>query len=938
MYHDAFSSRFSATSRRASVARGALAAVLAIAAAGPVLAQVPDVAAEGGPTGDIVVTGSHIVRDGYQAPTPVTVLTTATLEQQALPTISQSLNLLPQFRASSTPSSTVNSSQNSGGNFLDLRGIGATRTMVLVNGRRHIATTTDGLVDINLVPQDLIKRVDIVTGGASAAYGSDAVSGVVNFILDDRFEGIRASTQYGFADEGDNREVRATLTAGASFADDRGHIVLSGEYFDGNGIANQYDRKWGAKGYMFIANPAFAAGNGQPRNIISPNVFQSTRNEGGLILGPAALRGITFGQGGALDRFTFGSPLGSAYMVGGSGVNQGRYTSLVTPLTRYSGALLGSFAFSPAFNAHVELSYGNAHTVNPVVQSFSTAPYTISRNNAFLPTELFDLMTANNIPSFTMGRINTDLGFFTADIRTKVGRGVVAFDGDLGSGWSWSSYYQYGRTRYNGLLRNNLIPANMTRAINAVQAPDGSIVCADTLSADPAVRAAAAGCAPINLFGYGSPSADAMKYVTGTQQLVRTVQQHVAAANIQGEPFSTWAGAVSFAAGAEYRRESAKVRVDALSAANRFLIGNPKGYDGVSYNVKEVYAEFVVPLLADSPIGRGLDLTAAGRHTDYSTSGTVTTWKLGLNYTLNDDIRLRATRSRDIRAPNLNELYLPNALSFATLTNPQTREQTLVSINTRGSTDLRPEKANSWTVGAVLSPSWLPGVSFSVDGYDIRIKGAIITLASQDIVNRCFAGTTSLCDLITTTNGSISSLVNTFINAASVKTQGLDFELTYARELPSLGLSMVLRGLANYTRRLSTSDGVTSVERAGEVGPDFGGVPHWRGTASLSLEKGPLSYMLMGRFVGGGKYNNSFVEGVDINDNSVDGRFYLNSSLTYRLDISSRSSVKFFAVVNNLLDKDPPVAPSSFQTPTATNPVLYDVAGRSFVFGARFAY
>jgi len=935
MYQTIAPDRISHRRWRATAACGALAVMLA-ATTVPALAQTDPQADATETAPDIVITGSHIIRDGYQAPTPVTVLTAESLQMQAQPTISQSLNQLPQLRPTATPASTVTSSQNTGGNFLDLRGVGATRTMVLINGRRHVSTTTDGLVDINLIPQDLVNRVDVVTGGASAAYGSDAVSGVVNFLLDDKFKGIRASAQYGISGEGDNAEFRATLTAGTSFAEGRGNVVVSGEYFDGDGIGNQFARDWGAKGYMFIANPAFVAGNGQPRNIISANVYQSTRTEGGLILGPTSLRGISFGPGGTPQQFTFGSPLGSAYMVGGSGINQGRYNSIVAPLERYSAALLASYEFSPAFNAHLELSHGSAHVVNPTVQSFSTAPYTILANNAYLPASVASTMAAGNIPSFTMGRINTDIGFITADIRTKVYRGVLGFDGDLGNSWRWSAYYQYGRTRYDGKLRNNLIPANMTRAINAVRAPDGSIVCADTLSADATVRANAAGCAPINLFGYGSPSAAAINYVTGTQQLLRTVQQHVGSAMIQGEPVSTWAGPVSFAAGVEYRRESARVEVDAFSAANRFLIGNPKGYPTVDYNVKEAYSELLVPLLKDSPAGDSLDLSLAARLTDYSTSGTVTTWKAGLTYAISDAIRLRATRSRDIRAPNLNELYLPNALTFATLTNPTTREQTLAQINTRGSTNLKPEKADSWTAGIVLSP--LPGLTFSVDGYDIKIKGAIITLGSQDIVNRCFSGNTALCDLITLTNGSITSLVNTYINAASVKTRGLDFEVTYRGEIQPAGIDFTLRGLANYTDRLATSDGITGADRAGEVGPDFGGVPHWRGSATLTLAKGPFSYMLMGRYVGGGKYMNSFVEGVDINDNSVPGRFYLNTSFSYKIPIrGGDSNFQFFGSINNLLDKDPPIAPSSFQTPYSTNQILYDAVGRSFVFGVRVA-
>lgn len=879
---------------------------------------------------DILVTASRINRTGFTAPTPTTMVDLEDIARQGAPNVADALNHVPSFQPSTTPATAGNSSVGVGANFLNLRGLGANRTLILVNGRRHVPTSINGLVDINLIPQALIERVEVVTGGASAAWGSDAVSGVVNFILNEKLDGFQGSAQYGFSQRDDNHEKRFSLAYGTGFAGGRGHISIAGELVSGDGVTDQKDRAWGRREWQVIANPA--SGPGQPTLLVLPNVHQSNRTEGGLVVG-GRYAGTQFLPGATYGPFRYGSPRNATFMAGGDGINQGLYTSLVVPLNRKTLSAITTYEITDNVRATIEGSFGQSKSVNAITQSFSFAPYSIQKDNAFLPRALADGMAPGEV--MPLGRLNTDFGFITADTTVKAYRGVAALDGKFGDGWQWSAYYQYGRTRYHGLLLGNPIVANLNRAIDSVIDPvSKQPICRSTLSSP------GDGCVPINLFGYGSPKQDALNYVLGTQVLDQTLRQDAAGVDIQGEPFSTWAGPVSFAAGAEYRRESARVRVDPRSQASAFLIGNPKALSG-HYSVKEAFAEFVVPLLSDAPMAKALELNGAARVTDYSVSGTVATWKAGLTYKVNDSLRFRGTRSRDIRAPNLNEIFSPASLVFANIRDPRDGSTSLVTVNLRGNPALQPEKADTLTAGVVIEPSFLPGLHASIDYYDISLKGAIQTLAPQEIVNRCYAGATELCVNVSRNGANaITNIVSAFYNLSSLKSRGVDFELGYATPIQGFvsGAPGEFRArlLGTYIAKQATNDGVNKVDRAGEVGPLNGGVPSWRMVGNLGYREGPASLSLTGRFIAGGKYDNTLVEGIGINDNTIPSRFYLDGTIEYTLLDSGRNKLQLFGVVNNILDKDPPIAPINFQNSVATNNALYDVVGRSFVIGLRW--
>lgn len=885
---------------------------------------------------DVVVTGSRISRSGFEAPSPMTVLNADDLAKQGAPNVAAALNLIPSFRPGTTPAT---STIDTGGaqNILDLRGLGSTRTLVLLDGRRHVATTTTGRVNVDLIPQALIKRVEVVTGGASAAYGSDAVAGVVNFIFDHEFTGLKGSGQVGLTGAGDNREYRVSLAYGTHFADGRGHFAIAGELYDGNGILAQRDRDWSSTEAQLINNPAYKAGNGEPIRLRASPVRQSNRSQGGMIT-TGRFKGMQFLPGGVLSKADLGTFDNGTYHIGGDGASQSLSVSLIPPSERHNVSAILSYDITDNVRAIFEGSYSSTRSGDAINENSSGAAYTIQRDNAYLPASMSSLMAAGE--TFSMGRVNTDFGLYDTDARSKTYRAVAALEGDFGNSWKWSAYYQFGRTQSDVSIYRNVITANLTRAIDAVNS-GGQVVCRVNADANPNNNDAS--CVPINLFGNGSPSAAAIGYVTGTQNALTTLRQNVVAADIQGEPFSTWAGPVSIAFGGEYRDESVNVTSDPISQAGGFAIGNPKRLQG-GFNVKEAFAEAVVPLLKDSPVGKSLDFNGAVRFTDYSLTGSVTTWKVGLTYEIVDGVRLRATRSRDIRAPNIVELFTEPRLGFNTLRDPTNGSTVLVNLHPGGNPSLTPEKGDTLTAGIVLQPSAVPGLRLAVDYYDIKLNNVIALLGPQSILDRCFGGATELCSLITRNSAGVITDLNTFyLNLASRHARGVDMELSYATPLSRIADSwtgnLSARVLATYVDTLSTSDGVVTTERAGEVGEAVNGdMPHWRFTTNVAYDNGPLNLSLTGRYVGGGKYSNAFVDRVDINDNTISARFYLDASIGFNILDRDGQKVELFGVVNNIMDQDPPIIPIGFQLGLQTNSAHYDVVGRSFVAGVRFKF
>lgn len=913
-----------AEGKRGSLAylAGASVAALLWAGATPALAQEAGGSqgeAEAPADADIIVTGTRVNRSGFTAPTPQTVLGIDELEARAPANLANVVNDLPQLSPTVSPGTTLLGvgGGTGGANILNLRGLGINRTLVLLNGNRVVPSTTTGGVDVNTLPQGLVKRVDVVTGGASAAWGSDAVAGVVNFVLDTGFTGLKVNAQAGSSFRGDAETYSASLTFGTSFAGGRGHFLFDVSGTQQGGIAHYSDRDW-YKGWKIVNNPAYVAGNGQPRQLVSTADFLAA-SAGGVIISGARAFNTQFDANGNPVAFDPGRPT-SPYKIGGTHNDISDGYPLLVPVKYASGFGRLSYELSDGVDAYLEGSYAASTTENTTA-SYPAIGLLIAPDNAFLPASL-----AGGAP-FLIGKVFESLGEPRPRNDREVIRGLVGVDAKLGGSWTAKAYYQYGTANILNQVSNDPIIANVARAIDAVRNPAGQIVCRSTLTAPTN------GCVPLNPFGTQPANPAAIAYVNGLSIQHIKLQQHAAALTLQGEPFSLWAGPVSFAAGVEYRSEEYRADADALSIAGSFWVGNYKPGRG-KYNVKEAFAEVVVPLLRDAPVAKSLDLNLAGRVTDYSVSGTVGTYKAGLTWDVVDGIRLRGTHSRDIRAPNLNDLFLGGQVNTQIINDPRTNTSVSVLQVTSGNLALVPEIASADTVGLVLQPRFIPGLSLSVDYYRTSIKGAITSLIAQQIVNNCQAGLADFCGAVVRNAAGVITQVNASgFNANSEKLEGIDYELAYAHELG--GGRMTLRLLATNTlkRTITTTNGTLN-----NLGMMTGGhPPKWRWFNTLTYEVGASRTQLAMRGVSDGVLDNAWKTGVDIDNNKVKGASYFDLSQSFKIDALG-ADAELYGIVENLFDKDPSVAAYTGFLFPGTTAAYFDTIGRRFRIGFRVKY
>lgn len=897
----------------------------------------------------IIVTGSRIARTGFTAPTPVTQIGSDRLENLGVSNVGEALEDLPSFRAASSPQTAGVTIGAGGARTVDLRGLGAPRSLVLVNGRRFVPSTAEGTVDTNLIPSLLIDRVELVTGGASAAYGSDAVAGVVNFILDNDFEGVRGNVQLGISERGEDQDYFASLAVGTSFADDRGHLLIGGEYHDNEGLGGCYEYFLCAQEWQVLSNSTPGV-NGYPAFYLTDDVHTALLTQGGRIIGAPPLGTIQFDAEGNPVPFELGI-LPGLFMGGGSGDYQNPFRSaglVKVPVERYSLYGRAEYEFD-ALTVFAEGSFGSVDVFTEGAQprDFGANFLRISQDNPYIPAEIRPLLTPG--APLVIGRAGDDFGPALGYTTTETLRATGGVEGEFAGGaWTWDAYYQYGQTDYSQIVRNNRITANWLRAIDAVVDPaSGDIVCRATLSPDPDVRAAAAGCEPINIFGQYQWSQAGKDYAFGTGRQETQLRQHVVAANVQGSLFETWAGPVSLAAGLEYRSDKISGTTDPISAANGFYVANGQSFDAPAVEVREGYLETVVPLADGTPGAYLLELNGAVRLTDYSTSGSVTTWKAGAVYEPVEGVRLRGTLSRDIRAPNVNELFSPVTTGFASILDRATGINSLTQIFSGGNPDLDPEKADTWTVGVVLQPAFLPGLRFSADYYDIEIQDAIGVIGAQTIANRCYEGAQEYCALLTRgADGSIVAARDQYQNINQIITRGIDFELDYTTYVGEGSLS--LRALATYVDDLITIDSVGSTDRAGMTGIPVSqspGIPDWVLDATINYEQDWFGMTLQAHYIAEGKYDVTLIgpddPGYDIslpnsiNDNTVSD--FLTFTLSTRFTVADvmGGEVQFYTVIDNLFDADPPLAPGSTGY---TNGVLFDQVGRRYRAGFRFNF
>jgi outer membrane receptor protein involved in Fe transport len=932
-------------------------------------------------TADIVVTGTRIT-SGFSAPTPTTVIGEDQILKNAQPNIFNTVAQLPSLQGSTGASTGTfsTSSGQQGLSSLSLRGLGTIRTLTLLDGQRVVGANVTGVTDISQFPQLLIKRVDIVNGGASASYGSDAVGGVINFITDTRFEGFKGNIQTGVTTYGDDGQVLLQVAAGKSFAGDRLHVVLSGEYAHDEGVGpGNFGEDLAGSRDWYRATTLVDTGirnNGSPQFLYRDHgqAYQYTKY--GLIsAGP--LQGTAFDANGQPFAFTYGSngvPARNAagnvigcyvgFCVGGDQSGHvGSGTSLQSALQRLDGYTRIGYDVAPDAELYATANVAQVKTHNQPNPGAAKTGLTIQCANPYVPASIQAQCALNGITSFQYGLSNAIL----PNIRVNTDRRQYRFVGGLkgkaglfGSDWTYDIYYEHGINITDIDVDNISLTGRYNQAINAVRL-NGEIVCANA-------AARASGCQPINIFGAATPSAAALSYIVpeaGPFQHTKQTQD-VAAGSISGEPITLWAGPLAVAAGLEYRREFYRVNADPygagvsaispnstlypadpslLPAGNNWYAGNYKNGSG-RYHVLESFLELNLPVLNSQSLGRA-NVNVAGRATRYSTSGTIYAWKVGGTWdTPLDGFRLRAVTSRDVRAPNLSELFAaPTTTTVPNFTDPFRNTQVLIIQNTVGNPALRPEIARSTEAGVVLArPSWLPGLSLSFDYYKIKLDGVISSLSAAQIVNLCFQGNTETCGAFNLQNTAGPNFVNVqAFNLASIKTDGFDIEASYQWRQP-LGIdgNLTLRTLATHVRRFVTDPGLPGTIPVDTAGANTGAIPDWKWLAIQSYDNDRFSLTVQERWFSDGVIGHQYVvcspgqcpvstaNNPTIDFNRMKGAFYLD--LGGSLNVTKQ--VSLFFKVDNLLDHDPEPSPQT-NTGLDVNPALYDTLGRFYRVGLR---
>jgi len=885
-------------------------------------------------THEITVTGSRL-GTGFTAPTPVTAIGGAQIESRAITSVAELNYEVPQLRVNQNIG---RSSEPVGQNVADLRALGAARTLLLLDGRRLAATSPFGGIDTNIFPISLINGVEVVTGGASAAYGSDAVAGVINFSLDKTFEGLKVDASYGQSDYNDFHRPVISAAAGKSFLDNRLHVTVAGDFYRNTGQTRVASRPWGRGNPVLFNNLGYTPTNGETKNFVAYGATYSRMTFGGLIMAPPSspLYAIQFGQNGTPQPFVYGDQINNIFMLGGDGVSVEDEGNILPRITRYSGYGRLSYDVSDSVSLWSEVLWSRVEVQSDLAPNYDNGTLVIQQDNAFLPSSIRDIMTANGIDSFNFGRMNLEDGFSENNSKTRALRYAAGAEGKLGDGWNWDFFVQRSDNRFRQESVNNRIQANWFAGVDSVISPvTGQPVC--RINADASTANDNPACVPINVFGAGSISEAALDWYRGTSFYDAKMRQDVAGINISGTPFATWAGDVSFAFGGEYRREKINSVSDAISEMSGWRSINQQPFSG-KLNVKEVYAEVGVPLAKDMAFARDLELNGAIRYTDYSSSGGVTTWKVGANYSPFSGVRFRGTVSRDIRAANINELYAGQNQVINTIVDPRDNVANFVTQLTGGNPNLNPEKADTKAVGVVLQPAFAPGLSVSLDYYSIKIKDAITSVPAQTIVDNCLKlNVESFCNFVELdADNQISRVIATLINTQTVKTSGVDFEAAYRRPADWFGLSGTVgaRLLVTYVHDLKLTTSGSTIDYVGDLGTDYSGQPRWKGNFDITYNGGPVKLGFYVRYIGGGKFRSFYVDDVDLpaDQNHVNGRAYVDLSAAYQIT----DNIEVYGKIDNLLNNAPPILPNNIVQPTVANSQMYDKIGRFYVAGVRF--
>jgi len=957
--------------------------LLAIVAAAPQLASGQD-------KEEIIVTGSRVSQTGFDSPQPLTTIDSEQIQNLGIVNTGDVLRTIPQNTPFFTETNVGIGNFNVGAQLANLRGLNpffGTRTLTLVDTRRVVPQTEGGAVDLTLIPSMLVSRTEVVTGGASAAYGSDAIAGVVNVILDKKLEGFKAQVDFGQTGDGDGSDTHGSFAYGTGFSDDRGHVLFGVEYQkqDRIGPCSQ-TRDWCREGWAIGNNGGFGAGNGLPNFNVLPGAKQTTSENG--VITPCTNAActtvaapLTFNADGtAVAAFNPGLPAaGFATRIGGDGSLLGYDSSNIRPETEHYSALgRVSYDLSDRLSWFGEVAYAHSDSANsPANGGLGPTALRIQADNAFLTPGVQAGLSGfgGNLNRIFMPAVLSANN--TTESQTV--RFVTGVEGQFGTKWNWDAYYQHGDNDNHQRLVHNMVgslagPAVrqydfLRWALDAVHTnpadPTSPIVCRATIVGDPTFSPNAAGCVPLNIFGNGKADPAAIEYVYRTLKEDNQYKQDVLGLNFRSTLGEGWAGPINFATGLEWRSDEARTTHDMASQPwyTSYLLsyGQDRGGD---IDVLEGYAEVQIPM------SKKLQTDFAARETrNDATSSTTPTvsgshdfasWKASAIYDPLEWLRFRATLSQDVRAAGFRELFLPRVATPAVIggfpgpvTNPWNGNANDEFLQTAGGNPaLEPETADTTTLGVVLS---FDRFRFSADWFEIDLGDAITqSPGNQPLVDQCFRtnGTGAVCDRVAgfgTPN--ITAIDSSAVNLAGFLTRGWDYEMSYAMPMRAGGnLNLRFIGTYLYDMIVDTGLGAPPIDYEGQSGPvgsfgSFNTQPRWQARVFLTHARKRLTNTLEARYVGSGKLNVTWFESppgdasntrpFSVNDNSVSDAYYLAWSGSYDLR-QEGNALQLFWAVTNLLDEDPAVAPGGNAYPT--NPVFFDTIGQRARVGVRFSF
>ena len=519
-------------------------------------AQAADVTPE-----TVIVTGSLITRPGFDTPTPVTSVTADDLSKAATTNLVDLLQTMPQFGAGVTNQTGYQGGNYAGATYANLRNLGTNRTLVLLDGDRIVPTALTNIIDFNMLPTTLLQRVDVVTGGASSTYGSDAVAGVVNLILDKSFDGFKASAQYGNNTQNAYEGYKAEAAAGMDFDGDRGHVEASFSYFDNPQIYEAKQANWNLSS-AYVLNPAYTATNGQPQLVLANHIGLYKEATGGVITSGPLANTVFVGKNAVPSLYIPGNISGVISSGGNASSQDTDDDGLALAQHGMNAFIYTRYRITPDITAHFEFDYGQDGGTSAVLPYQSSGNITILSGNPFIPAATQAEMTALGVTSFQMGSNNINLMNPEYNESLFIGRrdltqGTIGLDGVF-AGWAWKADYSHGETHGIEMWEGDAYAAYYNNAIDAVVAPagntagiaPGTVVCRSTLT-NPTN-----GCQPLDLFGVGNASQAALNYVQPVPWTRINNALDAASVSAQGNPIDDWAGPISVAFGAAYRRQS----------------------------------------------------------------------------------------------------------------------------------------------------------------------------------------------------------------------------------------------------------------------------------------------------------------------------------------------------------------------------------------------